>query len=354
MRSTPTTLASRLKKRLDSTYLIFGSETLLVEESSDQVHQLAKQNGVEEVIRLTAGLDLDWQQFFEMTRSISLFSTKRLIEIRFPTGKLTSEGSKVLLSYLEEKHDDIILLLISGPIEKRAQASSWFKEIDKKGVIVEAANISSKNLVEWIRGRFLSKGLQINPEVAGKLAFYFEGNLIVAAQEVEKLSFLLHDGEEINDDVLNQYISEHAKFSIYEFIDSCLKGSGDRSLRILGHLRRDSIESIVIIWALARETRQLLEMSQQINGGMETHLVLKQYRVWSSRIQIVKAVLGRHHPDYWKDLLIRLSELDQIAKGRRLEVGSIWNNLESMVISISGVDHRFHLTFCPNQDRMST
>ena len=353
MRSTPTTLPSRLKKRLDPVYLIFGAETLLVEESSDQVHQLAKQNGIEEVIRLTVGLDLDWQQFFDITRSMSLFSTKRLIEIRFPTGKLTSEGSKVLLSYLEEKHDDIILLLISGPIEKRTQTSSWFKEVDKKGVIVEAANIPPRSLVEWIRGRFLSKGLKIGSEVAGKLAFYIEGNLIVAAQEIEKLSLLLHEGEEINDDMLNQYISGQAKFSVYQFIDSCLEGSVDRSLRILDHLRRDSIESIVIIWALARETRHLLEMSQKINSGKETHLVLKQHRVWSSRIKIVKSVLERHHPDYWKELLARLSELDQIAKGRRFEVGSIWNNIENMAISISGVDHRFHLTFCPNQDRMS-
>ena len=108
MRLPPAALVSRLEKQHDQAYLFFGSELLLVEEASDQLRQAARKSGVDEFIRLTAGIDLDWQQFLENTRSIGMFSTRRVIEIRLPTGKPGAEGGKALLSFVEQDNKDVI------------------------------------------------------------------------------------------------------------------------------------------------------------------------------------------------------------------------------------------------------
>ena len=62
MRIASNALSSQLEKGLSNTYLIFGAEPLLIEESADMIRRTARQHGIDEVLRFTAGVDLDWQQ----------------------------------------------------------------------------------------------------------------------------------------------------------------------------------------------------------------------------------------------------------------------------------------------------
>ena len=74
MRIAPPALTGRLGKGLDNVYLLFGTEPLLIEESADAIRAAARQHGVEEILRYTAGVDLDWQQISSASRSLSLFA----------------------------------------------------------------------------------------------------------------------------------------------------------------------------------------------------------------------------------------------------------------------------------------
>ena len=338
MRLPSAALVSRLEKQLDQAYLFFGSELLLVEEASDQLRQAARMKGIDEFIRLTAGIDLDWQRFSENTRSIGMFSTRRVIEIRLPTGKPGAEGSKALLSFVEQDNKDVILVLLLGQTDKRAQTAEWFNEMEKRSTVVEAKAVAPKKIPRWIEERLSSRGLRVEPGVADKLAFYVEGNLLAAAQEIEKLSLLLDNGEILTDELLEKSIFDQARFNVYQLIDSCLQGVPSRALQILTNLERNGTEPILVIWAFARETRAMLEMAMEIRNGQLMQAVLRQHRVWSTRLTFVRQALERHSEGYWRDLLARLSELDQMTKGRRVEVGSSWDQLERVVLSVCGIN----------------
>ena len=82
MRIAPAALAGRLQKGLDNAYLLFGAEPLLVEESAEAIRSAARDQGVEEILRYTAGVDLDWKQILSVGQALSLFAAKRLLEIR--------------------------------------------------------------------------------------------------------------------------------------------------------------------------------------------------------------------------------------------------------------------------------
>ena len=103
-------------------------------------------------------------------------------------------------------------------------------------------------------------------------------------------------------------------------------------------LRRDGTEPVLVIWALARETRQLVEMAAQINDGQPRQMVFRQHQVWSTRTTCVGAALERHTRTYWCHLLAHLAEVDQAAKGRRAAVGSPWMQLERVALSICGIN----------------
>ena len=107
---------------------------------------------------------------------------------------------------------------------------------------------------------------------------------------------------------------------------------------MLTTLRRDGTEPVLVIWALAREARQLVEMAAQIDGGQTRQTVFQRHQVWSTRNSCVGAALERHTGTYWRHLLAHLAEIDQAAKGRRTIVGSPWEQLERVALSICGIN----------------
>jgi DNA polymerase-3 subunit delta len=261
-----------------------------------------------------------------------------MIEVRLPTGKPGPLGAKMLVSLLEEDRNDIVLVVVAGRIDKQTQAANWFKMLERKGTVVEATAVPTGNLPRWIEERLLAQGLHPESGVAKRLAFYVEGNLRAAAQEIDKLALLLPPGQALTDEALERSISDQARFSVYQFVDSCLQGVFERALRMLTTLRRDGAEPMLVIWALAREARQLVEMAEQIDGGQSRQAVFRRHHVWSTRTKCVGAALERHTGMYWCHLLAHLAEVDQAAKGRLVTVGSPWEQLERVTLSICGIN----------------
>ena len=74
-------------------YLVAGSETLLVLEAADAVRTVARAQGIDErEVHDMEGRDADWDALDASINAPSLFASRRLIEIRLPTGKPGTEG----------------------------------------------------------------------------------------------------------------------------------------------------------------------------------------------------------------------------------------------------------------------
>src|ERR1041385_7525511 len=86
MRLYPNQLHAHLARGLAPIYVVGGEEPLLVEESLDAIRAAARKQGYaeREVLEVDAGFD--WQRLVEAYASLSLFSSRRLIELRMPRG----------------------------------------------------------------------------------------------------------------------------------------------------------------------------------------------------------------------------------------------------------------------------
>jgi uncharacterized protein Yka (UPF0111/DUF47 family) len=219
VRVNPSALAARLEKGLVGAYVLFGAEPLMLEEAADQIRVVARQAGVDEVRSLTAGIDLEWSELDGNARSLSLFSSRRLIEIRLPTGKPGDAGSKAMLTYLDEKVEDTILVVIAGRIDKRGQSSKWFKAMEKEGLVVEARALTRDQLPRWIEQRLNTQKIAATPGAVQRLAYYAEGNLMAAAQEIRKLA---EESKQAADNIKN--IIDQITGEIRDAVDSTQKG----------------------------------------------------------------------------------------------------------------------------------
>jgi len=338
LRVSYSSFASQFKQGLSPLYFLFGSETLLVEESLDLLRKQARAEGFTERLRYTVEAGFDWNQIFTGGQSMSLFAEKKLTELRIPTGKPGDAGGKALVEYATSPLPaDDVLVVISGGIEKRSQGTKWFKALEANAVTTECPAIGADRLPDWIAHRLQSQGLQFDYEVVERLAHYVEGNLLAAAQEINLLS-LLANGEKLTVELVESAIADHARFSAFAFVDACLAGAAHRCTRILQSLKQEQSEPILILWSLTREVRALSQLAAVREQGGNPQSQFKRFGVWGGRTGLVSAALRRLSLDQCQGLLRKLARADLQLKGRApLQRKDIWEEIESIGLGLCGV-----------------
>jgi DNA polymerase-3 subunit delta len=339
VRLSPPSLVKRLQRSLDPVYLLHGAEPLLVEEALDAVRDAARGGGFTERLRLTVDSGFDWNHLREAGRTMSLFAERRLIELRMPGGRPPESGADALIEIATSGAPDVVLAVVCGKLERAQQNTKWFKAIDSVGVTMEGQPVPPERLAGWIGARVVAEGGSCSSEAARRLAYFVEGNLLAAAQEIRKLT-LLAAGRRIEDTDIESWVADHARFSVFALVDAALAGNAARALRILAGLRREGGEPVMVNWALTREARTLERVAGRMASGKGLENAMRGEGIWASRQAAVAAALGRlSRTGQWQELLARLAAADRLAKGRPLTVepGGIWDALERIVLGICGI-----------------
>lgn len=334
MRLYPEKLAAHLKQQCLPVYLISGDETLLVQECADQVRAAARAAGCtdRELIEGT-GKDLDWAALAHSATDMSLFGDRKLIELRLPSGKPGSEGSKAIQEYLERSSGDDVLLLVFGKIDKASQNSKWFKAIDQAGAWLQVWEVKAQDLPRWLQQRIEAAGLRIDHDALQLLADRVEGNLLAAVQEVEKLKLLALDNH-VTAETVTSAVADNARFNLFAMVDSALQGNAANSLRMLHGLRGEGTDATVALWALARELRSLYELQADCDRGKSPQQAMQARRIWNNRMPLFQAALGRHNLASLGALLQQAAGVDGCIKGYAR--GNAWNQLEQLIANLAG------------------
>ncbi len=328
----PERLAAQLKQSLAPVYFIHGDETLLVNECADAVRAAARAGGYSEreVFNVAAGFD--WSALAAASDSLSLFAERRILELRLPGGKPGKEGGEFLRAYAQRPAEDTLLLIIAGKLEAAARRSKWVQALEQVGVAVPVWPVDAAQLPGWIEQRLAARGLRAAGEALELIAGRVEGNLLAAAQEVEKL-YLLHGPGELDVDSAADLVADSARYDVFALVDAALAGDAVHAQRILSGLRGEGVEPVLVLWALSREIRSLTLMARQLKGAGLAQ-VLQANRVWEKRKPQVGAALRRIRGRRWWRLLQQCAQLDRIIKGRA--AGSAWDELLQLTLSLAG------------------
>ncbi|HZC02168.1 MAG TPA: DNA polymerase III subunit delta, partial [Gammaproteobacteria bacterium] len=228
-------------------YLISGDEPLQVMEAVDRIRTYARGQRIDEhsVLRVEPGFD--WQILSHEASTISLFGVRRLIELRLGAQEPGAEGSNALTAYAERLHTDTILLISTGKLAKKTQQSTWFKAVEKAGVVIQVWPVEQEALPQWIMRRSEANGLNLTPDAAAFIAARVEGNLLAASQEIDSLALLV-DGKKRMIDVeeISLAMVDNSRYDVFTWVDRAFAGELVRSLQILHSLRHEGIEPAAI------------------------------------------------------------------------------------------------------------
>ncbi len=331
MRLKPEQLETHLKQKLAPVYLVTGDEPLLVQESCDLIRAQARASGFTEREVYQVDNNLDWRRPHESIQSVSLFAERKIIELQVPA-KITEPAAQFILAFCSKPPEDNLLLIRCGRLDKKALSTKWAKALDEIGVIIQIWPVELAQLPRWIEQRLQQRGLSIDPDALQLLTERVEGNLLAAHQEVEKLR-VLSDQSHLTLDEVNRCVVDSARYSLFDLVDECLKGDTAHALRMLNGLRAEGVEPVLVIWALARETRSLDGLRGKLEKGQGIDQILNHPAIPKKRVPVLRAALRRHNLTSLLELTNLLRTADQSVKGAG---GDPWQLLSSACLLLSG------------------
>lgn len=325
-------LDSALRKNLLPCYLVTGDETLLVQRALDAIRQRAREQGFGSRELYVTGPGFDWAAPAASAASLSLFADRRIVELRLPTGKPGREGSAAIAELAGKAGEDVLLLVESAKLDKAGAGAAWVRAIEKRGAVVQVWPVSARDLPGWIGNEMRRAGLEPDREAVRLLAERVEGNLLAADQEIQKLRLLLGAGAVTAGDIAGA-VADSSRYDVYLLVDAAVAGQGARAIRIVGRLRSEGVEPVILLWALKRELRSLAGIADRIEAGADVASALREARVWSSRQAIVRSCAGRRSAADLYRLLKVAQQADAAAKGQ--SDMDVWHLASEIVLGLA-------------------
>ena len=328
---TPEKLNDHLAGNLLPVYLLSGDEPLVMIECADAIRMCARDQGYLE--RQVFHMDQsDWDEILVEARSMSLFSERRIFDIR-AGDKLGQEGSKALAELCEDLPEDTLVLVSCGKLDKKTLNTKWAKAVGNAGAIVQVWPVKPSQLPYWLSDRLRQAGIQANRQAVEVLAERVEGNLLAAKQEIEKLLLQLDD-HQVDAQAMSVAVADSSRYDLFELIDRVLAGEVDTALRSLRGLREEGDEVLAILWIFARELRTLVMVQEGLNQGQSMETALQNAGVWRNRVKLFRGAVRRLNPPRLAMLLRICRQIDMLAKGQGQ--GDAWLEMENLVLMFAG------------------
>jgi len=326
-------LPRHLAKGLAPLYVIHGDAMLLAIEAADAIRVAARTAGYSEREVFIAERYFDWSALRNSAQSMSLFSSRKVLDLRIPSGKPGVDGGQALQDYCQKlspnKLNPDTLTLISLPrMDKTAMNSKWFGALAEAGVVIAAEEISLAALPAWIGARLKRQTQTADPDTLEFIAQRVEGNLLAAHQEIQKLALIFPAGhlsfEQVKDSVMDV-----ARYDIFKLSEAMLSGDIARYTHILDGLRAEGTATVLILWSLAEDIRTLGKVLRALkNTGQSTNNIsaaLSAARVWGAKQQLVERAARRTSLAVAERALAQAAYVDKVVKG--LRPGDVWDEL---------------------------
>jgi DNA polymerase-3 subunit delta len=316
-------LDSHLKGEPVRAYLVSGDEALLVGEAADALRARIRKAGFEEREVFFIERVADWEGVRASSNNLSLFGSRKLIEIRLPSGKPGVGGANAIVDLLRDPNPDNVYVMITGKLEREQQGSTWVKAFENAGAWLAVWPVETGKLPAWLRARARSMKLDLDDDAVRFIVEHTEGNLLAAHQELVKLG--LAGIEKITLPAVQASIADSARFDVFQLGEAALGGDVPRALRILSGLRGEGVEATLALWSLSREIHNAWGTTQNGAGGA---------RGWQRPSAALDGAKRRAGKLPYARLAARLSRADRMIKGQQR--GDAWDEMALIVVEFAG------------------
>lgn len=347
-------LSAHLKQGLKPVYVVAGEEPLLIQETLDQIRAAARKAGYSEREVLEVAPGFQWARLAEASASLSLFASRRIIELQVPRGLGgarrkaeeedtegadesggggAQEGAKLLTQFAASPPPDTLLLVVAGKLDKRAQSSGWYAALERAGAALYFWPVRPDELPGWIAERFKAAGLDADADAAQELAERTEGNLLACAQDIEKMR-LIFPNQRIGVEQVRDAVADSAHFEAFALLDKVLTGDAAGVARSLARIREESVPLPQLMGAVSYGLRQWAAAALFYRKSRDVDAALFEAKLFGARAQPYAAALRRAHGMPVLRWLARCARIDRLSKSSSAALA--WEELLELLLAAAG------------------
>lgn len=302
-----------LANKIASTYLIFSSDNLII----DEIVKLLKEN------LLTPGsepFDYDHlhcsdyrvNDILNKVFTPALRSAKRLVVIK-DILTLAVKDQSLLLTELAKPRNFSVAVVAT---EWEKNLSKLVEDLMKDKAAITVYNFYKpfrKDLKEQVRIWAQRRGMTIDSDAIDWLIEIAGESQDILNGELEKLQILLGPGKRITEAAVKKTAAQARDYELTELISAIMEKESVKSLRILFHLKKWGEEPVKIIGWVGNEMFRLLRVMEL---GYNTQRVAKEFG-YKEKSRRVSELINRARHWTRKSLnqgLVELATLDKAIK----------------------------------------
>lgn len=310
--------------------LITGDEPALMLNTEQTIKNAIMSLGRYEREVFDVDNKFDWSHILTTGQSLSLFSTEKLIQLRF-TQKPDAKTFKQLYECLDQTHSDLFYLITMPKLDRNAQKNKTVQMVERNGCLITVFPPDHTKLPQWIKER--ARQLQVNllPESVAFISAHNEGNFLAIEQLLTQLQFL-YGNAPISHEMIIELSSENSNFVAFDLSSALLTADIARIYRILQGLRSEGDAPILVNWVLHKEINLIHRMQSKMAQGATMEMALNE--VWGSQKAMYRQALNRLSPQRIRHLTRMVVQIDLATKGQLNE--NPWNAIMRTAFAFAG------------------
>jgi DNA polymerase-3 subunit delta len=243
-------------------YLLQGTDKYLQRFLSNRISQAFFQDSKSDKTLLIPD-DLKGPEIIEQITATDLFSSKKMF-ILYDPQKISGQSRKEFLSYCDKPIQSNCLVIV---LEEFSKNVAMVRELTNRFTAINVSSPFENDMKKWAQYFIREKDIKANTDVVNTMIEMAGDSVGHIANEIDKISILLDDGQELTEDLVNQFSGwkrEHQRWEFFKYL-----GNKDlkKSLKIGLSLITQNETMLTLIYPMTTFFQELL-FSKLPNGGV--------------------------------------------------------------------------------------
>ncbi|ANB55912.1 DNA polymerase III, delta subunit [Anoxybacillus sp. B7M1] len=310
-------LGKMIKQTLSPLYLLYGTETFLLNEAYERIVRTALREEEQDFhLSVYDCEETPIETAIEEAETLPFFGEKKVVVIKNPYF-LTSDKGKEKIEHNLKKLEQYIaspspftIVVFLGSYEKLDERKKITKQLMNEAKVFVASSLNEKELRQWMEERAHANEVAITEEAKKTLLQLAGTNLMSLANELDKLSlFVGHQGT-IDGETVTMLVSRTLEQNVFVLVEKVVQRKVREALQVFGDLMEHNEEPIKIVALLAAQFRLLYQVKWLNAKGYGQQHIASSLKVHPFRVKLAMAQSGLFSEQELLDIIHDLAEAD--------------------------------------------
>ncbi|MFJ5715436.1 DNA polymerase III subunit delta [Neobacillus sp. NPDC093127] len=298
-------------------YLLYGTEAYLINETKQLLlNEVLTEEEKDFNFSVYDLADTPIDVALEDAETFPFFGERKVIFLHNPAF-LTAEKSKEKIEHNLAKFEAYLkepapytVMVISAPYEKLDERKKITKELKRNAELVEAKKLKEHELINWVKNRAKSSGIEFEPNAIEHLVALVGTNMFMITSEVDKLALYAADQKKIDVNLVEKLVSRSLEQNIFTLIEKVVQRKLDEALRIYYDLLKQNEEPIKILALLAGQFRLIYQVKELSRRGYGQQQIAGYLKTHPFRVKLALGQAGKFSDEELTRLMEMLAEAD--------------------------------------------